>query len=277
LRDAVHTRRTALTPPDEAMPGKAPEHRPALAALFNDDAVGLRDDLDADLLDGVEMFLQREHLGYTPTGNDRFDDQLASLLDDLAESPAWKPPISSEFTVLLEQVLRFLHTRFDAQADLYGARTAYLGPRPAKEDGKPQLWPEKAVQDDLHQHLSGRLAPATVQREIIDVGGGRTDITYTPRPGNRFVIELKSREPQTTREAVERDYLAQVTNYTATGPPFGILIVADHGPHPAGYADLNDSVWITRTARSQTEIPRLIVISVLPIGRSTPSALHMPK
>lgn len=276
LRDAVHARRTALTVEGEAMPGKVLEHRPALAALFADDATGLRDDLDPDLLDGVETFLQRERLGYMPTGNTRFDDQLASLVDVLHDSPEWRPPISTEFTVLLDQVLRFLHSRFDAQADLYGARTAYLGPRPPKEDGTPQLWPEKAVQDDLHQHLSSVLTPGTVQREIIDISGGRTDITYTPQPGNRFVVELKRREPQATKDAIERDYLAQTTNYTATGPPFGLLVVADHGPHTAGYAGLDDSVWITRVTRSQTEIPRLIVIGVLPIGRPTPSALRMP-
>ncbi|MFT7835713.1 hypothetical protein Q5530_06155 [Saccharothrix sp. BKS2] len=277
LRDAIRARQATVAQEGEVMPGKALEYRPALAGLLADGKHLLHDDLDPDLLDSIETLLQHRQHGFAATGNVRFDDLLAGLLARLAQSPQWRPPFSTEFTTLLEQVLRFLHSRFDAQADLYGARTAYLGPRPPDDDGKPQTWPEKAIQDDLHDHLAGQLTPDTVQREIIDVAGGRTDITYTPRPGNRFVIETKRREPKATKEAIERSYLAQATNYTATGPPFGILIVADHGPHTAGYASLDDSVWITSVARSATETPRLIVIGVLPIGRPTPSDLRMPR
>jgi hypothetical protein len=76
---------------------------------------------------------------------------------------------------------------------------------------------------------------------------------------------------------VERDYLPQAANYTATGPPFAILIVGDHGPHTAGYTSLDDSVWITPVTRSPTETPRLMVIGVLPIGRPTPSDVTTPE
>ncbi|WP_433211354.1 hypothetical protein [Microtetraspora malaysiensis] len=177
----------------------------------------------------------------------------------------------------MEQFLRFLYERFDAQADLYGERTAYLGPAKPKNDGRPGYWPEKAIQDDLHQHLAGTLTPGTVQREIIDVASGRTDVTYTPQSGSRFVAEVKRRETRWSRQAVERDYLAQATNYTATGPPFGLLLVGDHSNHAAGYSSIDDRVWIARHARSATEVARLIVVGVLPIGRPTPSDLRMPR
>ncbi|MFC5109225.1 hypothetical protein [Kibdelosporangium philippinense] len=105
-------------------------------------------------------------------------------------------------------------------------------------------------------------------------GPHRTDITYTPQPGNRFVAEIKRRSSKATRIAVERDHLPQATNYTATGPPFGILIVGDHGPHTAGYTSLDDSVWITPVTpvtRSPTETPRLMVIGVLRSGVQLPA------
>ncbi|MGC4952984.1 hypothetical protein ACLQ2P_07175 [Actinomadura citrea] len=271
LYDAVQERqrRTAASA-REAVPGKALTGRPALAALFRDDATGLRDDLDPGTLDRLDRYLQQASKGHTLTGNHRLDTLLETLLSLLATSPAWKPTDSHHFTVLLEQLLRFLHDRFDAQADLYGARTAYLGPNP--DEGK--YWPEKAVQDDFHQHLAGILTPGTIQREIIDVASGRTDITYTPQPGSRFVAEIKRRKTGWTRDTIERDYLAQATNYTATGPPFGLLLVGDHSKHSSGYPDLNDSIWIAAHARSSTEIPRLIVVGVLPIGRPTPADLR---
>ncbi|NML54765.1 hypothetical protein HHL19_18835 [Streptomyces sp. R302] len=212
----------------------------------------------------------------SPPPHARVDEKMGSLLDVLRTSPAWKAPNSTYFIVLLEYFLRFLHDRFDGQADLYGDRTAYLGPAPNKPDGSAGLWPEKAVQDDIHQHLSGLLTPGTVQREVIDVASGRTDVTYTPEPGRRLVIEVKRRKTKAERNAVERDCLAQAANYTVTGPPFGILLVGDHSSHAAGYSDFDDGAWITRYARSTTEVPRLIVVGVLPIGRPAPSALRMP-
>ena len=224
----------------------------------------------------IQTLVRQAERGYTPTGNARVDAKLEELLQVLRRSPAWTMPVSGSFTLLLECFLRFVHDRFDAQADLYGERTAYLGPPKPKEDGSPGVWPEKAVQDDLHQHLSGLLAPGSVQREVIDVASGRTDVTYTPQPGRRFVLEVKRRKAAYSREAVERDYLAQAANYTATGPPFGMLLVGDHSNHQGGYSDFDDRVWIISHARSVTEVPRLVVVAALPIARPTPSALRMP-
>ncbi|ANQ75570.1 MULTISPECIES: hypothetical protein [Rhodococcus] len=167
----------------EAVPGKELADRPALAALFRDGTTSLRDNLDPALLDKLDERAQEIMKGYIPTGNARFDSHLELLLGELSTSPAWTPPDSHYFTSLVAQVLRFLYDRFDAQANLYGARTAYLGPAQPTKDGKPGSWHEKALQDDLHQHLSGTLTPGTVKREISDVAGGRTDITYTPGLG----------------------------------------------------------------------------------------------
>ncbi|MFD7978750.1 hypothetical protein [Streptomyces sp. NPDC059071] len=274
LLAAVQWRRSQPTGTEGVVPGKSLDGRPGLSTLFG--SAPALDGLDAALLDRIESLLQNAGRGYTPTGNARVDDKLEALLTVLKRSPAWQAPDSSHFTVLLEYFLRFLHDRFDGQSDLYGERTAYLGPAPAKADGSPGTWPEKAVQDDIHQHLSGLLTPGTVQREVIDVASGRTDVTYTPQPGRRFVIEVKRRKTKAARELVERDYLAQAANYTVTGPPFGMLLVGDHSSHAAGYSDFDDRVWITSYARSATEVPRLIVVGVLPIGRPTPSALRMP-
>lgn len=278
LYEVVQAQRRAPSSTGQVMPGKALEGRPTLAGLFQADASGLRDDLDPLLLDQIEQLLQQQSKGYTPTGNARFDAHLESLLEELATSPAWKPRDSSYFTTLLEQFLRFLYDRFDAQADYYGARTAYLGPcTDKKPDGSPDHWAEKHVQDDLHQHLAGTLTPGTVQRELIDVASGRTDVTYTPEPGSRFVAEVKRRDTRWTRERIEKSYLAQAANYTATGPPFGVLLVGDDSGHASGYRSVEDSVWIIHHARSATEVPRLIVVGILPIGRPTPSALRMPR
>lgn len=66
----------------------------------------------------------------------------------------------------------------------------------------------------------------------------RTDVTYTPQPGHRFVLEVKRHTKAYSHEGVERDYLAQAANYTATGPPFGMLLVGDHSNHQGGYSRL---------------------------------------
>ncbi|MGX1678173.1 hypothetical protein ACWIFK_08470 [Streptomyces althioticus] len=277
LFEAVQQRRSQPdTTGQDVMPGKALAGHPALSALFGSGAALPSDQWDPALLDRLENLLQQTQRGYTPTGNARVDAKLEELLQVLHRSPAWTAPDSSSFTLLLEYFLRFVHDRFDAQADLYGERTAYLGPPKPKEDGSPGVWPEKAVQDDLHQHLSGLLAPGSVQREIIDVASGRTDVTYTPQPGHRFVLEVKRRTKAYSHEGVERDYLAQAASYTATGPPFGMLLVGDHSNHQGGYSDFDDRIWITSYVRSTTEVPRLVIVAVLPIGRPTPSALRMP-
>ncbi|MEV7787603.1 hypothetical protein AB0O72_19765 [Streptomyces sp. NPDC088106] len=89
------------------------------------------------------------------------------------------------------------------------------------------------------------------------------------------MLEVKRRTKAYSHEGVERDYLAQTANYTATGPPFGMLLVGDHSNHQGGYSDFDDRIWITSYARSTTEVPRLVVVAVLPISRPTPSALRM--
>lgn len=90
----------------------------------------------------------------------------------------------------------------------------------------------------------------------------------------RFVIEVKRHLNNWTRNSLEKKYIAQATNYTATGPPFGILLVGDHSDHKSGYPDLADSVWTAQRTRSPTETPRLIVVGVLPIARPSPSELR---
>lgn len=115
-------------------------------------------------------------------------------------------------------------------------------------------------------------------REKWDVAGGRTDVIYPPEPASRFVAEIKWRTTRwRTQETVERDYLAQAATHTDTGPPFALLLVGDASDHSAGYRDIEDSIWIIRHARSATEIPRLIVASVLPTTRPTPSALRVAR
>ncbi|MBS2966697.1 hypothetical protein KGA66_26915 [Actinocrinis puniceicyclus] len=274
LYEAVERRRHASAiPTREGVPGKALAGRPALAALFGPDAA-LRDDIDPQLLDQLEQRLAEAAKGYTPTGNALFDTQLEGLLEILATSSGWKPSDNHFFTGLLDQFLRFLYSRFDAQSNLYGERTAYLGLPKKKADGALTHWNEKHLQDDFHQHLSAVFTPGTVQRELWDVAGGRADVIYTPQAGSRFVTEVKWRPSSWTRESVERDYVAQAANYTATGPPFGLLLVGDYSDHSHGYSSVEDSVWIITHARSVTEVPRQIVVGVLPVGRPTPSALR---
>ncbi|MDQ1013213.1 hypothetical protein QFZ82_007698 [Streptomyces sp. V4I23] len=110
-----------------------------------------------------------------------------------------------------------------------------------------------------------------MERDKWDVASGRADVIYTPEPGSRFVAEIKLRTTRwKTQQPVERDHLAQAANYTATGPPFALLLVGDASDHSAGYRDIEDSIWIIRHARSATAIPRLIVAGVLPTTRPTP-------
>lgn len=130
------------------------------------------------------------------------------------------------------------------------------------------------MQNDCLQYLTIKLPSGTVQREVVDVASGRTDITYTPSPGMRFNVEVKRHSSRWTASGLEDKYIAQAVNYTATSPPFGILLIGDHSNHASGYRSFGDSVWIASRARTFTETPRLIVVGVLPIGRPTPSALR---
>ncbi|WP_143676296.1 hypothetical protein [Streptomyces sp. TLI_146] len=97
LYDAVH-RRCQQSARQEAVPGKALEGRPALAALFRSNATGLRDDLDPHQLDRLENLAHQLARGYSPTGNARVDTHLETLLDILKMSPAWKSSNSHYFT-----------------------------------------------------------------------------------------------------------------------------------------------------------------------------------
>ncbi|KIF67132.1 hypothetical protein HY68_36075 [Streptomyces sp. AcH 505] len=276
LHEAVQERRrqsAAAATSQEGVPGKLLEGRPALATLFRTDATA--DPRDLDLLEQRAQELTR---GFTPTGNARVDDQLLALLDTMKKSPAWKPSDSHFFTTLLEHFLRFLYDRFDAQANLYGDRTAYLGPARRDDKGLDVSWNEKNLQDDFHQHLSPQFPPGSIEREKWDVASGRADVIFTPQPGSRFVAEIKWRTtPWKDREVIRLDYLAQAANYTATGPPFALLLIGDASDHSAGYRDIEDSVWIFNHARSATEIPRLVVTGVLPTARNTPHTLRIKR
>ncbi|MFF5979314.1 hypothetical protein ACFY78_10735 [Streptomyces olindensis] len=81
-------------------------------------------------------------------------------------------------------------------------------------------------------HQPPLFPPGTVPREKWDVDGGRADVIDMPELASRFVAEIKWR---TTRwkahETAERDHLAQAANYTATGPPFALLLVGDASDH----------------------------------------------
>ncbi|MDG4834201.1 hypothetical protein O7627_33595 [Solwaraspora sp. WMMD1047] len=264
LAAAVETRRQALESGAAAEPpGKFGAGQPRLASLLT------LADPSPDLLAALTQVIDDYERGYALTGNVLLDRQLEDLYNRLARSSGWTRPASAYFSSLLSHFLRFMHNRFDAQPDQLGELTAYLGPHPEGE-----RWLEKAVQDDCLQHLKQVLPPGTVRREEIDTASGRTDITYTPEPGMRFVIEVKRHLNNWTRNSIEKKYIAQAANYTATGPPFGILLVGDHSDHKSGYPDLADSVWTAQRSRSPTETPRLIVVGVLPIARPSPSDLR---
>ncbi|MGI5243121.1 hypothetical protein [Dactylosporangium sp. CA-139066] len=262
LNANVKARRQALEagasgePPGKSEPGQQP-----WALLLGD--------YDPVLRQRMLRVIDEYERGYALTGNAMLDRQLAQLHAEMAQSPGWEEPARTYFSTLLTHVLRFLHGRFDAQADLLGDVTAYLGPAPA---GKP--WLEEHLQNDLLQYLTSRLdPPGSIRREEIDISSGRTDITYTPQVDMRFVIEAKRHSNKWTKDGLEQKYLAQTVNYTATGPPFCILLIGDHSNHAKGYTSLDDSVWSAWRSRSPTEIPRFIAIGVLPIGRPTPSSL----
>ncbi|WP_307160584.1 hypothetical protein [Streptomyces rishiriensis] len=276
LHDAVQRRRqqsTIAAAPQERVPGKLLEGRPALAALFHAD--GVADPHDLDLLEQRADELTR---GFTPTGNARVDTHLVALLDIMKTSPAWKPSDSHYFTTVLEHFLRFLYDRFDAQANLYGDRTAYLGPARKNAEDVDIPWNEKNLQDDFHQHLSPLFPPGSIEREKWDVASGRADVIFTPQLGSRFVAEIKWRtKGWKTQDVIRLDYLAQAANYTATGPPFALLLVGDASDHSAGYRDIEDSIWVFSHARTATEIPRLVVTGVLPTARKTPHALRVQR
>jgi hypothetical protein len=280
LQVAVQARRRELNSETAtgAVPGKALEERPALANLFSSKTTPDFDKIDPRLLDEFEKKAIAAKKGYTPTGNALVDRILERLLAVISTSPAWQSPVNHYFTTLLEQLVRFLHQRFDAQANLYRGITEYLGPATKKDhEGKLIHWSEKNLQDDFHQYLCTIFTPASIEREKWDVAAGRADITYTPEPGSRFVTEVKWRTSDWQQDSIKNGYLAQASNYTVTGPPFAILLVGDYSGHLSGWRSLDDSIWTFSHSISDTEIPRIIIAAVLPTGRPTPSALKLPK
>ncbi|MER7179499.1 hypothetical protein ABT404_08440 [Streptomyces hyaluromycini] len=224
---------------------------------------------DPLMLDGLERSLVQRLQAAAPHRAGLFDQHLSSLYDQLRRHRDFVPPIDGYLAGLVEHFLKFLYLRFDAQPNLYADRTAYLGPCPPGQTTR--YWPEKALQDDYHRDLIGVFPYGTIHRERPDRGGGRSDLEYEPRPGMRFPIEVKRRTVPFTRAELHASYLAQTANYTVTSVPFALLLVGDHSGHNGGYPHVDDRVWTTLHARSPTEMPRLIVIGVLPIGRAAPS------
>ncbi|WP_416960296.1 hypothetical protein [Streptomyces sp. Agncl-13] len=242
---------------------------PHLHSLVNRTGTALSTPTDPLMLDRLERSLTQRHQATAHHGLGLFDQHLRALLGQMERHPAFTPPVDGYLSGLVENFLEFLYQRMDSQPDLYGDRTAYLGPCPPGHNRRH--WPEKALQDDYHQNLVAAFPHGTIRRETPDRGGGRSDLEYEPRPGIRFPIEVKRRTASSAPADVHTAHLAQTANYTATNVPFALLVVGDHSRHPGGYSAIDDRVWTTLHARSPTEVPRLIVIGVLPIGRNTPS------
>ncbi|MFD5200484.1 hypothetical protein ACFWM7_10100 [Streptomyces sp. NPDC058375] len=224
---------------------------------------------DPLLFDSLERSLIQRRQASARHESHLFDKHLETLLSRLKQHPAFTHPTDGYLSGLVEHFLKFLYLRFDATPNLYGDSTAYLGPPPP---GHPtRFWTEKALQDDYHRDLVAAFPHGTIHREQPDRGGGRSDLEYEPQPGMRFPIEIKRRTTPFTHNDVQTAYLAQTATYTATSVPFALLLVGDHSGHSSGSSHVQDRVWTTLHARSPTELPRLIVIGVLPIGRATPS------
>lgn len=188
---------------------------------------------------------------------------LATLYEGLTACPDFTGEVRTFFTIVVDQVVRFLHVRMNAQENTFGKRFAYLYDANAHED---------LMGLDLREFITGNVA-GTINCEVQQVAGGRTDL-FLQFDGFSITIELKREKSDVTPDGLAANYLPQLASYESTSVTLGMLVVLDLTDKPTGAANIRDNAWVARLkGPNPGDRERFAVVVRVPGNRNAPSSL----
>jgi hypothetical protein len=188
---------------------------------------------------------------------------LATLYEGLTACPDFTGEVRTFFTIVVDQVVRFLHVRMNAQENTFGKRFAYLYDANARED---------LMGLDLREFITGNVA-GTINCEVQQVAGGRTDLSLQ-FDGFSITIELKREKSDVTPDGLTANYLPQLASYESTSVTLGMLVVLDLTDKPTGAANIRDNAWVARLkGPNPGDRERFAVVVRVPGNRNAPSSL----
>lgn len=241
--------------------GKAPAagDYPAVAKYLGT----IPDDADTDLIAQVEHVLEDIEADKVA----RTDRVVAELLNDLykglAECPDFTGEVRACFTIVVDEVIRFLQLRMNVQRRSAGDRFAYLYDPNAHE---------KLLGADLRDFIYGNVS-GVVHCEVEELAGGRTDL-IVQFDGFKITIELKREKSDVTRDALVANYLPQLASYESTDVTLGMLVVLDLTDKPTGAPNIRDNAWVARLEGPNAhDRERFAVVVRVPGNRKAPSSL----
>lgn len=162
---------------------------------------------------------------------------------------------------IIVSTIQFLVRCMDTQRGGETGRTAYLYDPNAKEQD---------LQSDLVDWYRGN-AHGEPYIEPQDIGGGRVEIVF-PVDGDRFVVELKREQANSSNESLKK-YLQQAAAYQATSICVGMLVVLDLTSDSLP-GHLRDNVWVEQISSPESGgTDRFVLVVRVPGNRSSPSQL----
>jgi hypothetical protein len=230
-------------------------------------AADLAASMPLPLLERLDAALWNNEVARSATGGIKVDRKLRELIQELEASPDW-PIAGGPFTILLQQTILYLVSRYDIGTAMGGTRTAFL------RNPEPESVLERELQQDYYDWLSQGPLYGAVAAEVSDRSHGRVDILVRIRNVS-FSVECK-RELKDASVGGLRAYLGQAAVYTNTSAALGILLVLDLTTPPTGAPDLFSSIWIEPVQRERENEPRYIVVVRLPANAPAPSATRTP-
>lgn len=176
----------------------------------------------------------------------------------LAESPDYAGDVKAEVNALLEQLIRFVGYRQNAQEDFF-----------------PYLYSDESDEKDLHkdlaQHLNMFFGPA-LDIEVAHIGGGRVDLRLK---FDGFSIYLELKIDGTQKPLVDKGaYVNQAATYQATDVRIGFLVALRTKAFPKNAAHPHLTSLFTHTTVDVAcdTVPRHLVMVQVPGNRSAPSS-----
>lgn len=223
--------------------------------------LGTISNVDPDLLARVEHALEDLEGDRIARTERVVTELLTSIHSDLAPCPDFTGDVRTHFAIIIDQVIRFLHLRMNAQRGSFGTRFAYLYDPNAHED---------LLGVDLRDFISGNVA-GVIHCEVQQLAGGRTDL-IVQFGGFRITIELKREKEDVTQSGLAK-YLPQLASYESTDVTLGMLIVLDLTDKPIGAANIRDNAWVAIVSGPNAgDRDRYAVVVRVPGNRKAPSA-----
>jgi hypothetical protein len=271
VHDAILSTQAPRQPPgpregDDGL-GKAVSRLTAVTHQLGPAAADIIARIPQPLADQLETALWNNEVARSASGNIKVDRKLRELLQELRASPDWSLA-GGPFTVLLQQTVLYIVSRYNIGATIGGERTAFL------RSPEPGSVLEHELQQDYFDWLSQGPLYGVVTAEAINHSRGRVDILV--RIGNvSYSVECKRELTDASREGL-RGYLGQAAAYTNTDAALGILLVLDLTTPPTGAPDVFSSIWVEQVQREREDQPRHIVVARLPGNAPAPSATRTP-